>query len=350
MRLFSRHWPAQIALIAGALVMTPPSAAAQATEGYVSGTIRLADGAPVPEANVTARNDATGFQEVRRSDARGRFVFAQLPIGGPYIITVRKLGLGAERRTGITLNLGDRVALDFTLKSAAQQLAAVDVRADREAKRTERVGASFVIDQQKIRDLPIADRSFADLSIIAPTTSRAGTGGIITSSSSIAGGRVSSTDIRVDGVQMKNTIWGTGFGRGPYSLSVEAIREFEVVTNVYDVTQGRQGAGAVNVATLSGTNRTTGSVFAYNRNQSLAASTNFLNQNVAQFSNWQLGGSIAGPIIKDKLHYIVAYDRQQVSEPFFTLDVATPADWNRLQVAPDSVTRFLNILRSSYGL
>ena len=332
------------------LALLTPKANAQATEGYVSGSIRLADGSPVADANVSARNDATGFQEVRRSDARGRFVFAQLPIGGPYAITVRKLGLAAERRTGITLNLGDRVTLDFTLKVAAQQLAAVDVRADNEAKRTERIGASFIVDQQKIRDLPIADRSFADLSIIAPTTSRAGTGGIITSSSSIAGGRVSSTDIRVDGVQMKNTIWGTGFGRGPYSLSVEAIREFEVVTNVYDVTQGRQGAGAVNVATLSGTNKTTGSVFGYNRNQNLAANTNFLNQNVAEFSNSQFGGSLSGPIIKDKLHYVVAYDRQQVAEPFFTLDVTNNADWSRLQVAPDSVTRFLDILRRNYGL
>ena len=323
---------------------------AQATEGYVSGIVRSADGTAIPDANVTARNDATGFQEVRRTDARGRFVFAQLPIGGPYAVTARRLGLQAERRTGITLNLGDRVTLDFMLKPAAQQLAAIDVRADQENKRIERIGASFVIDQKKIQELPIADRSFADLAIIAPTTSRSGTGGIITSSSSIAGGRVSSTDIRVDGVQQKNTLWGTGSGRGPYSLSVEAIREFEVVTNVYDVSQGRQGAGAVNVATLSGTNTTTGSFFGYNRNKNLAASTNFLNQPVNDFTNWQWGGSISGPIIKDRLHYVVAFDRQDVSEPFFALDVANNADWSRLQVAPDSVTRFLDILRRNYGL
>lgn len=345
-----RRAPLRVVAASLAMLLAATQASAQATEGYVSGIIRTAEGTPVVDATVTARNDATGFQELRRSDARGRFVFAQLPIGGPYSIAVRKLGLQAERRTGITLNLGDRVALDFTLRAVAQQLSAVDVRADQENKRVERVGASFVVDQQKIRDLPIADRSFADLSIIAPTTSRSGTGGIITSSSSIAGGRVSSTDIRVDGVQMKNTIWGTGFGRGPYSMSVEAIREFEVVTNVYDVTQGRQGAGAVNVATLSGTNVTKGSFFGYNRNQELAASTNFLDQNVAEFSNWQMGGSISGPIVKDKLHYVVAFDRQNVNEPFFTLDVANQADWSRLQVAPDSVTRFLDILRRSYGL
>ena len=325
-------------------------AVAQGTEGFVSGQVRSASGRPVVGATVTARNGSTGTQQTRQTDTRGRYVFAQLPIGGPYTVTVRQLGFRPAQRSGLMLNLGDRVTLDLALEASATELAAIDVRADRESKRAERVGGSTVVTEKEIRQLPIQDRSFADLAIIAPTTSRAGTGGIITSSSSIAGGRVSSTDIRVDGVQMKNTIWGTGFGRGPYSLSVEAIREFEVVTNVYDVTQGRQGAGAVNVATLSGTNKTTGSVFGYNRNQSLAANTNFLNQNVAEFSNSQFGGSLSGPIIRDKLHYVVAYDRQQVAEPFFTLDVTNNADWSRLQVAPDSVTRFLDILRRNYGL
>jgi hypothetical protein len=323
---------------------------AQATEGYISGFARDSAGAPIADATLIARNASTGFQETRRTDNTGRFVFAQLPIGGPYTITARKLGLQAESRTGITLNLGDRVTLDFVLRSAAQELATVEVRGDREAKRNERVGASFVVNQAKIRELPIADRSFADLSIIAPTTSRSGTGGIITSSSSISGSRVSSTDIRVDGVQQKNTLWGTGSGRGPYSLSVEAIQEFEVVTNVYDVTQGRQGAGAVNVATRSGTNTRTGSFFLYNRNQALTTNTNFLGQAVTDFSNYQWGGTLSGPIIKDKLHYTVAFDRQDVTEPFVAMSIENQADWARLQVSPDSVTRFLNILRNQYGL
>lgn len=330
--------------------LTTKTAGAQATEGYVSGFVRDSAGAPVSDATIVARNTSTGFQETRRSDSNGRYVFAQLPIGGPYTVTVRQLGFQAQSRTGITLNLGDRVSLDFSMSVTSQELAAVEVRGDREAKRNERVGASFVVDQEKIRELPIANRSFADLSIIAPTTSRAGTGGIITSSSSISGGRVSSTDIRVDGVQQKNTLWGTGSGRGPYSLSVEAIQEFEIVTNVYDVTQGRQGAGAVNVATRSGTNTRTGSLFLYNRNQALTTRTNFLGQPITDFSTYQWGGTLAGPIIKDKLHYTVAFDRQDLTEPFVALNVANEGDWSRLQVSPDSVTRFLNILRDQYGL
>ncbi len=333
-------------LIGGA----PLTATAQGTEGFVAGQVRSAAGAAVVGATVTARNQATGTQQTRQTDARGRYVFAQLPIGGPYIITVRQLGFRPAQRSGLMLNLGDRVVLDLTLEVSATELAAIDVRADRESKRSERVGGSTVVTEKEIRQLPIQDRSFADLAILAPTTSRAGTGGIITSSSSIAGGRVSGTDIRVDGVQAKNTLWGAGFGRGPYSISVEAVREFEVVTNVYDVTQGRQGAGAVNVATRAGTNTRTGSVFAYNRNQNLTTNTNFLGQPITTFENWQFGGSLGGAIVKDRLHYFVAYDRQQVAEPFSTLQVDNAADWARLQVAPDSVARFLDILRTSYGL
>lgn len=325
------------------------SLAAQATEGFVSGVVRSTSG-PLAGVSVVARNEATGGQQVRTTDAKGRYVFAQLAIGGPYTLTVRQLGYRPVRRTGLMLNLGDRATIDVTLEAAAQDLAAVDVTADRENKRTERVGGSVVISEREIKQLPIQDRSFADLSIIAPTTSRAGTGGIITSSSSIAGGRVTGTDIRVDGVQAKNTLWGAGFGRGPYSISVEAVREFEVVTNVYDVTQGRQGAGAVNVATRAGTNTTTGSLFAYNRNQAFTTPTNFLGQRITKFENWQFGGAAGGALRKDKLHYFVAYDRQQVAEPFSTLQVDNAADWSRLQVAPDSVRRFLDILTRQYGL
>ncbi|MFY7921876.1 MAG: carboxypeptidase regulatory-like domain-containing protein [Gemmatimonas sp.] len=332
------------------LACFPVNLPAQATEGFVAGTVKTPAGAPVVGATVIARNEATGTQQARTTDGRGRYVFAQLPIGGPYSVSVRLLGYRPARRTGLMLNLGDRVPLDIVLEQATQELAAVDVRADRENKRVERVGGSVVVTEKEIRQLPIQDRSFADLAIIAPTTSRAGTGGIITSSSSIAGGRVTSTDIRVDGVQAKNTLWGAGFGRGPYSLSVEAVREFEVVTNVYDVTQGRQGAGAVNVATRSGTNATAGSLFLYNRNQALTTNTNFLGQPITTFENWQFGGAVGGAIKQDRLHYFLAYDRQQVAEPFSTLQVDNAADWSRLQVAPDSVTRFLNILTSQYGL
>lgn len=162
-----------VSLLTGLAPLAPLSA--QATEGFVAGSVRSSAGAPVAGAQVVARNEATGTQQTRQTDARGRYVFAQLPNGGPYTITVRQLGFRPVRRTGLMLNLGDRVDLDITLENATQELGAVEVRADLESKRAERVGASTIVTEREIRQLPIQDRSFADLSIIAPTTSRAGT-------------------------------------------------------------------------------------------------------------------------------------------------------------------------------
>jgi hypothetical protein len=121
-----------------------------------------------------------------------------------------------------------------------------------------------------------------------------------------------------------------------------------VVTNVYDVTQGRQGAGAINVATKQGTNTTEASLFGYFVNSDLTT-RNFLG--VAPFDRrLQWGASAGGAVVRDKLHYFVAADRQDLSEPFQSLDVSTPANVQNLAVNPDSVTRFLDILRREYGL
>ncbi len=91
-------------------------ASAQGTEGFVAGQVRSASGTAVVGATVTARNQSTGTQQARQTDARGRYVFAQLPIGGPYTVTVRQLGYRPAQRSGLMLNLGDRVTLDLALR------------------------------------------------------------------------------------------------------------------------------------------------------------------------------------------------------------------------------------------
>lgn len=324
--------------------------AAQSADAVITGEVR-ANGAPLAGASVTVRNQATGYQQVRIADATGRYTAAQLPLGGPYTVTARRIGYRAATRDGFILRLGDRTPVSFSLETTPTDLTAILVtttREQREAGRAERIGASTIITPREIQAIPAANRSFTDLAVLAPNTSYAGTGGVITSSFSIAGGRVTGTDLRTDGVQTKNTLWGAGFGRGPYSLSMEAVREYEVVTNVYDVTQGRQGSGAINVATKSGTNEVEGSVFAYGVNRSLTT-TNF--QGVSPFDRrLQWGGSLGGPIVHDKAHYFIAFDRQDLTEPYQSLDVSTPGNENLLAVNKDSVARFVDILTRKYGL
>lgn len=341
-----------LAVLAAALApaAVPAAAAAQATTAVIAGAVRTG-GAPVAGATVVVRNEATGLTVRRVTGSDGRYAAAQLPLGGPYTVTARRLGYREVVLRGLTLRLGDRVPADFALATTAQALDAVTVRAtaaEREAGRAARVGATTIITPREIGQIPALNRSFTDLALLAPGTSAAGTGGVITSSFSINGGRVTGTDLRTDGVQTKNTLWGAGFGRGPYSLSIEAVQEYEVVTNLYDVTQGRQSAGAINVVTRSGTNERTGSVFGYFVNRDLTT-RNFLG--VAPFNQrLQWGGSAGGPVVRDRLHYFVAFDRQDLSEPFQSLDVSTPANVANLGVAADSVARFLTILRSQYGL
>lgn len=334
------------------LVASAPSAArAQGTDAVISGAVRLGGpaGAPAAGVTVTVRNEATGLQQTRVTNAAGRYSFAQLPIGGPYTVSARRLGYRPATQAGLVLRLGDKRPVDFALDAAAADLAAVRVSADREAGRAERVGASTIITPREIEQIPAQNRSFTDLAVLAPNVSLAGTGGVITSSFSLSGGRVTGTDLRTDGVQAKNTLWGAGFGRGPYSLSIEAVREFEVVTNVYDVTQGRQGAGAINVATKSGTNETQGSLFGYFFNADLTT-RNFQGVAPVDSRRMQWGGSLGGPIRRDRLHYFVAFDRQDLSEPYRTMDIRNAADETQFNVARDSVARFLDILGRRYGL
>jgi hypothetical protein len=318
---------------------------AQGTDASVTGRITKSGGAAIEGAEILLRNASTGYLQRGITRADGRFLFAQLPLGGPYSITVRRIGYRAQVRDNLSLSQGDRVELAFNLDETSQDLAPV-VITDQAATgaRRERLGASTKVSDREIRDMPVANRNFTDLALLAPTTSAGGF--------NIGGAKVTSTDVRVDGVSARNQLSGGQVGSGPYSLSLAAIREFEVVTNAYDVSMGRQGGGAISAVTKSGTNTAEGSAFGYFRNQALAASEDFTGRgrDLRQQRIAQWGGSMGGPIIKDKLHYFVAFDRQDQQEPYFVLDLRTPQDEIDNRIVADSLKRLIGILGRRYGM
>jgi hypothetical protein len=169
---------------------------------------------------------------------------------------------------------------------------------------------------------------------------------------SLGGLRGTSTNMQIDGLQARNMLRGGELGRGPYTVSMEAIREFEVVTNAYDVTEGRSGGGTVRTATHSGTNQLRGSLFMFYRNEHLGAATDFLgrSRDLRQLDVYQWGGSVGGVIIPDELHFFVAGDRHNASEPLAIADLRSPSDELEAQVAADSLNRMINILQTTYGL
>jgi len=326
-------------------VLATPVLHAQGTDAVISGRVLDAAGNIIVGAEVIVRNAATGYTERGTTRADGRFVFPQLPLGNNYTVTVRRIGFQAQAREALSLTLGDRLELVFRLDESTANLDPIVVTDELgTGARRERLGASTKVSAKEIEELPVQNRNFTDLALLAPTTSGSGF--------NIGGARTTSTDVRIDGVSARNQLGGGQVGRGPFTLSMAAIREFEIVTNSYDVTQGRQGGGAISAVTKSGTNTVESSIFAYHRNENLSASEDFLGRgrSLRQQQITQWGGSVGGPIIKDKLHYFFAFDRQDQQEPFFVLDLRDEQEEIQNRIARDSLTRLVDILTRNYGM
>lgn len=316
---------------------------AETADAAILGRITEPAGTPLAGVTVVARNAATGLEWTVMTNVSGRYAFVQLPLGGPYSINARRIGYKSESRSGYELRLGSRSVVDLTLEPAATELAPVVIEGTEAQARRSTLGGNLRIGADVIARIPAAGRNFTDLAALAPTT------GV---QASLLGQRWTSTDIRIDGIQARNMLRAGEFGAGPFTLSMEAIREFEVSSTVYDVSQGRQGGGSIRAATKGGTNTWLGSVFTYYRGSALSAETDYQNRSrdLREFSAVQWGASIGGPIVPDKAHLFIAFDRQDSREPVFTGLVQSTQDESTNGVARDSIARLITILGTTYGV
>ncbi|MEM9528901.1 MAG: carboxypeptidase-like regulatory domain-containing protein, partial [Bacteroidota bacterium] len=236
---------------------------AQSTNASIVGRVNDAEGNPLPGATILIQNTSTGFKTGTVSNIKGEYQVQQLPLGGPYTVTSSFVGYGDTRKTGYQLNQGDQITIDFFLREAAEELEEIVITDQSLRSRMQREGNATSIRALQIKKLPNEGRNFTRLTSLSPLQG----GGSI----NLGGQRRTSTNITVDGVNARNQLTAGEIGRGPYTISLEAIREFEVATNVYDVTQGRQAGGALNAVTKSGTNEFEGTAFVYHRNDGLAS-------------------------------------------------------------------------------
>ena len=314
---------------------------AQSTDASATGTILGKDKKELAGATVSIKNLSTGFSASTQTNVKGVYSFKQLPLGSPYSIEVSFTGYKPQKKDNISINLGDLVYADFILNDNDAALAEVVVTANSLTSRIDRFGSTTAISANTIKQIPAQNRNFNDLASLSPLANGANLGGQ----------RFSSTSYLIDGVSARNNLTSGEIGRGPFSLSLEAIREFEIITNVYSVTQGRQGGGAISAVTKSGTNAFTGSVFNYFRSDALASKYDIRgNKRTRTFNNYQYGFSLGGPIVKDKLHFFTAFDREDASAPFFIADIRTDADANALRISKGALDTVLTIARTKYGL
>ncbi|ETZ19470.1 TonB-dependent receptor [Pedobacter sp. V48] len=317
---------------------------AQTTQTSISGTVTDTQKKPVPGVSVRVRNESTGFSTTTTTNSNGVYTFKELPLGKPYTITATYVGFGDQKITGYSLNQGDALKINITMQDAVENLAVVEIVGSGLKNKTENLGAATTITARDIEKLPVNGRNFTNLMDLSPL-SRGGT---------ISGQLGSSTNYTIDGMTAKNpTSAGSTTSRSgaPYSLSMEAVREFQVVTNQYDVTFGRSGGGTISAVTKSGTNTFSGGAFTYGRADWLA-SPYAINGNKRQsdFSTYQYGFSLGGPIIKDKLHFFAAWDHQRDARPLMIANLETDADITRLRITPATLKEFVDIAQDKYGV
>ncbi len=346
-------------LMLGFLALAPAQGWGQATTtGQVTGRVLDSEGAPVAGANVVLLSAETGFQRSTVSRPDGTFTFLLIPPGTYSVRTIR-LGYRPAEVREFRVVAGQSTTANLQLVATAVALEGIRVTARGRPIDVTDASVSQVVTREEIENLPALGRDFTDfiaLSGIVSPTPEATTGGQF----AIAGQRPSQTNLQIDGVDANNSFFGENRGgsRIPFVFSLESIREFQVITNGYDVEYGRYSGGVVNVVTRGGTNRFEGTILGNLRNERLTGP--YFTPLVVggdtirrprDYDVMQLGGRVSGPLIEDQLFYLFSVDMQRRREPFVPLSPERYLD----REVPDplghqGMLRFIQILGTQYGV
>jgi outer membrane receptor protein involved in Fe transport len=308
-----------IVLGLSALVM-----AQSTTTGAIGGVVTNPNKEVVPGAAVTVRNMETNKEDAATSDDAGRFKVANLQ-PGKYAVKVNSPGFGELSQENILVEIGRETSLELGL-AVGQVTGTVDVSAEAPVINTAQQDFSQNINQTSINELPINGRRWSNFALLTPGAVPDGTFGLI-SFRGISGLLNNNT---IDGGDNNQAFFAEERGRTriSYSVSQAAIREFQVNTSSYSAEYGRSAGGVVNAVTKSGTNEFHGGAFYYQRNNKWGA-RNPLAINTVEVApgvfgpvgikpkdvRHQFGGTIGGPIVKDKVFFFFSYDQQRRNFP-----------------------------------
>ncbi len=297
-------------------------AQSQATTGAFEGIISDESGAVVPNAKVTFRHMATGFERSTVSNSVGFYTLPLMPVGD-YEMRVELTGFATVRQTGITLALGQRLALNVSMKVAqvAQTLEVTEATPLVETARTE---ISTFVDARTVASLPLNGRRFLDLALLTPTAQVDPERGQV----SMGGQRGINGNINIDGADFNEPFFGgqRGGERSVFAFTVsqESIREFQVVRSGFAAEFGRSTGAVINVITKSGTNDFHGSAFYFLRHREFAPRDAFDNERAP--IRQQFGGSLGGPIVKNRTFFYGVYDGQRERQPLIISFSSPPAN------------------------
>ena len=284
------------------LLCLPAGLLAQAVAGFggISGVVRDVTGAVVPSANVIVENSSKGIRRTLTSNDSGVFAAPALVPASGYAVRVDKPGFQAFEVKDIEVQVGQNVNLNVPLAVAGAAIR-VDITDAAPIVEQTKTGISQVVTSKQIQDLPINGRRVDAFALLTPAVVSDGTFGLI-SFRGIAGGNAFLTD----GNDTTNNFYNENAGRTRITtqISQDAVQEFQVLTNGYSAEFGRASGGVINTVTRSGGNFVHGTGYWFFRNQDFNARDPYSTVNPKERRD-QFGGSLGGPIKKDKLFYFV---------------------------------------------
>lgn len=311
------------------------------TTASIDGLVRAERGGDVDDAVVRVTNRATGFS-VESVVRNGRFTAFGLEVGGPYSVVVRRPGFAPRSLDALFLSLGHPLKLEVTLDEITARLDTVRVAAEPGFQYAHPRGG-VTIASSTLRSLPTRNRDVYDFVHLVPQVStRIG----------ISGGGVNSrfNSFLIDGVS-ERALQGNavaGVGTGGKAISIDAVKEYQVLLSPYSVRYGDFAGVLVNAVTRNGTNELHGSGFAYARSERLARNTLFLRN--SPYERVQYGFAMGGPVVRDRAHFFVATEFQRLIAPAGGPYVGqSAASEPPVPVRAEDIARFTQILRG-YGL
>jgi hypothetical protein len=328
------------------------------TSAALQGSVLRLDGTPIQGAVVTVTAAASGVRWQVTTDAAGRYFVENVQVGGPYMVEARAVGFKAAGRTGVWLGLGQRYRARFALEPSVTELPELAVRAGvDQLLNAGRTGPVHIVSEAELAGLPNLTRDLSVVAALGPLAVLRPLGGI-----SIDGQNQGFNSLEVDGgvsadLYLARTPGGASPSGAlpeviPHAISLETVREFQVLAAPFDVRLGSFAGGLLNAVTKSGTNAFHGSAFGFLQDGSLTAKDAAGSR--PALASWQFGGTVSGPIVRDRLHFFLNADLQQRIVPdvgfLVAADTLGGADLHKTGVTYASAVRFQQILRDSFSL
>jgi outer membrane receptor protein involved in Fe transport len=299
----------------------PAGVSADITRFDLSGTVTDATGGVLPGVTVTLKNADTGFNRSTVTDSEGRYSFNAVPPTGKWTLTLELAGFGTQNREGLEFQANTKPEINFQLRVGGVQ-EAITVIADSPLVRTRESELSSILDAKQVDALPTNGRNFLSLLQLSGSVVPTGTG---SANLSVNGQGTRMANFVADGVSMTGREIRTVNGEfgGGNGLSLDVVKELQVITNGFKAETGQTGAGTISVVTKSGTNTVAGSAYGFWRPTSWVAANLLTGVKTAQ-QRQQFGGTLGGPLKKNVTHYFLNYEDTKIDDAIVVTSVLAP--------------------------